>query len=102
LQAGGHRFDPDTLHKAWGVHHIELGGVVEVWPKDWSLQWARGSVGSPIKLFLSIFVVIALVLIEFIWPRIFVHTSVILAAMLIYAFFSMRGLYKRLNPPSGD
>jgi hypothetical protein len=68
---------------------------VEVWPKDWSIVWARRSVGSPFRLTLAIASVILLVILEFAWPRIFDHASVILGSVLILAYFSMYGLYKR-------
>ena len=75
---------------------------MEVWPKDWSLSWMRSAVGNPLRLTVSIFVVVVLVVLELIWPHIFIRTSVVLGSMLVYSFFAMRGVYKRYAPLSED
>jgi len=75
---------------------------MELWPKDWSDNWVRKAVGTKSRLGLSVAVVVAYLLFVHFTRYHWIYDGVnfpalVLGAMLIIAFFAMRGSYKKAH-----
>jgi hypothetical protein len=75
---------------------------VELWPQDWGYNWIRKGVGTRLRFVLSVGVIVAYLLFVHFTRYHWVHEGVnlpalFLGAILIIAFFAMRGFYKKVH-----
>jgi uncharacterized membrane protein len=75
---------------------------MELWPKDWGSNWVRKAVGTKLRFALSVAVVVAYLLFVHFTRYHWIYDGVnfpalLLGAILIIAFFAMRGSFKKAH-----